>query len=530
MSDNDFASAYDIVIVGSGMGGGTLAYALRDSGASVLIVERGEFIPSEPQNWSTDAIFTDGRYRARERWQDAKGRWYQPGMTYAVGGNTKVYGASLPRFRPSDLSTVQHQEGTSPAWPIGYDELEPYYAAAERLFGVHGAREKGQETARNADYPFPPLEHERQVQELADRLSALGYTPSHLPLGLDLRSGGRCVRCSNCDGYVCRLDAKADADIRCVRPALGRDNVQIITGALARRIEIDAAGHHATGVEIERGGERTTISAGTVVVSCGAVNSAALLLRSRGERHPQGLANSSGAVGRHYMVHNNTIMLAVDPRRRNDVVYQKTLYINDFYERGTDAHPYPLGHMQLIGKVLEPMVRPQARFAPRWARRYVTSHSMDWWLFSEDLPDPNNRVEVTDAGAVRIHWTPNNVAAHDALVREAKRMARRAGYPITLTRRAGIEVCSHQAGTVRAGEDPSTSVLNPDCRTHDVDNLYVVDASFFPSLPVMNPALTIAANALRVGDVIAREIGSAAGPEYQTVSGSPGPRSSGDVS
>jgi choline dehydrogenase-like flavoprotein len=207
-------------------------------------------------------------------------------------------------------------------------------------------------------------------------------------------------------------------------------------------------------------------------------------------------------VGRNYMVHNNTIMLTVKPVRRNKAVYQKTLYINDFYDEGNDEHPYPLGHIQLIGKVREQMVREQAKPAPRWLRRYITERSMDWWLFTEDLPDPENRVEVTTSGAIRLHWRPNNIRAHDALVREARRIARRAGYPLALTRRAGIEVCSHQAGTVRAGTDPNSSVIDPSCRTHDIENLFVVDASFFPSLPVMNPALTIAANALRVAEHI----------------------------
>jgi choline dehydrogenase-like flavoprotein len=298
-------------------------------------------------------------------------------------------------------------------------------------------------------------------------------------------------------------DAKADVDIRCVRPAIRQGSVEIATRTFARRLVTDRSGERVTGVELERDGSVTTIAAGVVVVSCGAVNSAALLLRSRNEQHPQGLANASGVVGRNYMVHNNTIMLSVKPLHRNTATYQKTLYVNDFYERGTEDHPYPLGHIQLIGKVREQMVRPQAKRAPRWARRYITDRSMDWWLFSEDLPDPDNRVELTSGGAVRLHWKPNNVRAHEKLVREAKRIARAAGYPITFTRRAGIEVCSHQAGTVKAGTDPVTSALDPSCRAHDVENLYVVDSSFFPSLPVMNPALTIAANALRVGAQIA---------------------------
>jgi choline dehydrogenase-like flavoprotein len=505
MATTDPASSYDIIIIGSGMGGGTLAYALRESGARILVLERGDFIPRERENWDTDAIFVQGRYRANDTWQDAEGRSYQPGLTYAVGGNTRVYGASLPRFRRSDFGAVEHADGVSPSWPFEYDDLAPHYTAAEQLFGVHGEVEQGQHRA--GPFPYPPIEHEPQVQAIANRLAAAGYTPSHLPLGLDRRPGGRCIRCATCDGYVCLVDAKADADVRCIRPALATGNVEILTRAYARRILTDPEGRRATGVEIEHDGRVSTIAADLVVASCGAVNSAALLLRSGNDRHPNGLANSSGAVGRHYMVHNNSIMVAARPFQRNTTIYQKTLYVNDFYDRGTDDHPYPLGHIQLIGKVREQMVRPHARWAPRWARRYLTDRSMDWWLFSEDLPDPENRVELTTSGAVRLHWKPNNVRAHDLLVREAKRMARAAGYPITLTRRAGIEVCSHQAGTVRAGDDPATSVLDPSCRAHDVENLYVVDGSFFPSLPLMNPALTIASNALRVsGHIMGKSV------------------------
>ncbi|MHB8693754.1 MAG: GMC family oxidoreductase [Solirubrobacteraceae bacterium] len=494
-------TTYDIVIVGSGMGGGTLAYALSDLGARILIVERGDFIPSEPENWSADAVFVDGRYRAGDRWQSADGQWYEPGLTYAVGGNTKVYGASLPRFRPSDFTAVEHADGLSPAWPFDYEQLVPHYETAERLFGVHGTPEAGQETTRSGPYPFGPLPHEEPIQELASRLRTAGYTPSYLPLGVDLRPQGSCIRCATCDGFVCKLDAKADAEVRCVRPALNSGNVEILTRAFARRVLTDGSGL-ATGVEVEHEGSVRTIRARLVVVSCGAVNSAALLLRSGRDGEGRGLANSSGAVGRHYMVHNNTIMLAVRPLAQNRSVFQKTLYVNDFYDSGTAEHPYPLGHMQLIGKVREQMVRPYARMAPRSGRRYLTNHSVDWWLFTEDLPDPVNRVELASGGVPRLRWRPNNVRAHEVLVREAKRMVRAAGYPLAFTRRAGIDVCSHQAGTIRAGEDSATSVLDPTCRAHDLGNLYVVDSSFFPSLPVMNPALTIAANALRVAEHI----------------------------
>jgi choline dehydrogenase-like flavoprotein len=476
--------SYDVVIVGTGMGGATLGYALSGSGRRVLLLERGDFLPQEPENWSPRAVFVEGRYRPRDRWQDATtGEWYAPGVHYWVGGNTKVYGASLPRFQPGDFGAVEHADGISPAWPFGYADLEPHYARAEELFGVHA------------------IPHERVVSNIAHRLRAAGYTPSDIPLGIDLRPGGECIRTRTCDGFPCRRLAKADADVRCVRPALARGNVELRTRAFARRLVTDASGERVEGVEIEHDGATETVAAGTVAVACGAVNSAALLLRSATARHPAGLANGSGVVGRNYMVHNNSVMLALHPRR-NDVVFQKTLYVNDFYDRGTDDHPYPLGHMQLIGKLQAEMLAGYRRFVPLWTLREVAKRSVDWWLFSEDLPDPENRVTVTEDGAIRLRWRPNNVRAHEVLVREARRMARASGYPIAVTQRAGIAVNSHQAGTARAGLDPATSALDPFCRAHEVENLYVVDSSCFPSLPVMNPALTIAANALRVADHI----------------------------
>lgn len=488
----------DVVIIGSGMGGGTIALGLADSGARITLIERGEFVPQEPENWSVSAVFIGERYKAREYWQAADGSRFQPAINYVVGGNTKFYGAALPRYRPSDFEAVEHAEGTSPAWPFRYEDLAPFYAEAEHIFGVHGTVEAGQEQARIETFPFPPVEHEEPIGELARHLTAEGYTASYLPLGIDLRPRGGCIRCSTCDGFVCRLHAKADADIRCVRPALMHDGVSLLTGSHATRILTDRTGSRATGVEISSASGTRTITADTVIVSCGAANSAVLLLRSRTAQHSQGLANRSGVVGRHYMIHNNTVMLSARPLRRNRAVFPKTLYINDFYERGVAEHPYPLGHIQLVGKLQEPMTRSRAPLAPRWMHRYVTARSIGWRLYSEDLPDPKNSVALTDGDRLRISWTPNNLRSHELLTREAQRMARSAGFPITLVRRAGVEDCGHQAGTVRAGDDPEISALDANCRAHDVENLYVVDSSFFPSLPAMNPALTIAANALRV--------------------------------
>lgn len=494
-------SHFDVIVIGTGMGGGTLAYALAGSGASVLMIERGDFLPQEPSNWDPAAVFTAGRYKNAERWYAQDGSSFSPGTYYYVGGNTKFYGASLPRFRREDFRAVEHADGVSPEWPFSYEDLAPYYDHAELLYGVHGA-DDDPTLRRDRPFPFPAVPHEPAVAVLAARLAEHGLTPSSLPLGIDLRPGGACLRCGTCDGFPCQVLAKADADVNAVRTALRSPGTELLTRAYARRLLTGLGGRRVRGVEVELDGAVHTFTSETVVVSCGAVNSAALLLRSRSDLHPHGLANSSGALGRHYMVHNNTVAMGINPVRKNRTTFQKTLYFNDYYLRGTGSHPYPLGHVQLIGKLHEQMLIPQRPHVPAWALRMAAQRSTDWWLFSEDLPDPRNRVSLTGRGDIQLSWTPNNLRAHQELVRVVRRALRAAGYPVVVTHRAGIEVNSHQAGTARAGADPATSVLDPTCAAHDVAGLYVVDSAFFPSLPVMNPALTIAANALRVASHI----------------------------
>jgi choline dehydrogenase-like flavoprotein len=493
---------YDVVIVGSGMGGGTLAFALKDSGVTVLLIERGGFVPQEPQNWNADAVFDQGRYKNAEDWYDVDGKPFSPGTYYYVGGNTKFYGSSLVRFRREDFLSTRHYDGESPGWPFDYEAFAPHYSRAEQVYKVHGDLDDPT-LPRSEPFPFPAIGHEPPVQAAADRLRKLGKTPSMIPLGIDLRQGGSCIRCATCDGFPCRTLAKSDADVTCVRPAVASGSAELLTHARVHRVLTDDTGRHAVGVECVIAGASTTITAGAVVVASGAVNSAALLLRSANEHHPHGLANSSDQVGRNYMVHNNSIMVGINPFRRNTSVFQKTLYFNDFYLRGTPDHPYPLGHVQLIGKLQGPMIKGQMPHLPMWALNMATHRSIDWWLFTEDLPVPDNRVTLRPDGGIQIAWVPNNVRAHKVLVRETRSLVRKLGYPLVFTEPTGIAVNSHQAGTVRAGTDPATSVLNRDCRTHDVDNLFVVDSGFFPSLPVMNPALTIAANAFRVAPAIA---------------------------
>ena len=495
------AEHYDFIIIGTGMGGGTLAYALRDSGARILLIERGDFLPQEPQNWQVSAVFDDGRYKPREDWIDAtEGQGFKPGVHYYVGGNTKVYGAALPRFRREDFGAIEHEGGTSPAWPICYGDLEPYYNLAEALFFVHGrSGEDPSEPPRTRPYPFPEVEHEPTIAELIDKLRGQGLHPFCLPMAIDLREGGRCIRCNTCDGFPCQVHAKGDAEICCVRPALEHENIELWTGTRARRILTDRSGKRAVAVEVERAGESITVSAETIIVSCGAANSAILLLQSANDQHPNGLANASGMLGRNYMAHNNTALTAVAPLKSNPTVFQKTMAVNDFYF-GDDDFAWPMGNVQLLGKLQAGMLSVAKPFVPKSILTAMANRSVDWWVMSEDLPDPENRVFLGSDGNIHVRWQANNRVAHRQLIQRAVRMMRKAGYTFVFTETLGIETNSHQCGTARFGEDPAASVLDPFCKTHDIDNLYVMDSSFFPSSTAMNPALTICAQALRVAD------------------------------
>ncbi|MBU6349467.1 MAG: GMC family oxidoreductase [Chloroflexi bacterium] len=498
------ADSFDLVIIGTGAGGGTLAYALRESGARILLVERGGFLPQEPQNWQPTEVFDRRRYKPAELWYGADGTPFHPGVHYFVGGNTKVYGAALPRLRERDFEELAHEGGVSPAWPIRYADLEPYYARAEEIYLVHGQTgEDPTDPPRSGPFPFPALPHEPYIDDLGERLRRQGLHPFHYPMGVDRREGGRCLRCKTCDGFPCQVLAKGESDVCCVRPATQQPGVTLWTHTRAQRLLTDSTGRRVIAAELEKGGETVTVHAERFVVACGAVNSTLLLLRSANDRHRQGLANSSGMLGRHYMVHNNTALMAVDPLRRNPTVFQKTLAINDFYFQGPDF-PYPMGNLQLLGKLQAGMLTASQPFVPRPILQGMADRSVDWWVMSEDLPDPNNRIELRNDGRVVVRWQPNNLAAHRKLVETARHTMRAAGYAFVFVQPMGIETNSHQCGTARFGSDPATSVLDPYCRTHDVENLYVVDSSFFPSSSAMNPALTIAAQALRVAEQLNR--------------------------
>jgi choline dehydrogenase-like flavoprotein len=492
----------DIAIIGSGMGGGTLAYALRDCGARVLLIEKGDFLPVERENWSLESVHLNRRYKNSAPWHDPDtGKDFLPGNYHYVGGNTKLYGATLPRFREYDFQALEHIDGTSAAWPISYAELEPFYGQAEHMFWVHSnAGEDPSDPWRSTEYPFPGLAHEGATARLADSEREQGLHPFAAPQALDRRDGGACVLCYTCDSFACMVNAKGDADVCAVRPALQAQtkNVRILTNASVIRLETDSAGDQVTSAQIDHGERRITVRASRFVVACGAVNTAALLLRSGSPRHPRGLANSSDQVGRNFMTHLTTFVLGIDPRHKNEAVYTKTIGINDWYAAGPSTR-YPLGNVQALGKLRGPQAKLGQPRVPIAILDEVTKYSIDLLAQSEDLPVPDSRVTLNKLGQVSLARRQTNTPSHRELVKRTSKMLRRAGFPIVLTRSLGVEATSHQCGTARMGDDPHTSVVDRGLRAHDVNNLWIADSSSFPASAAVNPALTIAALALRLG-------------------------------
>ena len=518
-SPDPLARSPDIVIIGSGMGGATVAAGLAPTVASILILERGERLAPGNGERSTRAIFVENRFRTKELWRDGNGQPFNPGNFYYVGGNSKLYGAALFRFRREDFEAREHPGGVSPAWPFSYEELEPWYGRAEALYQVRGcAGGDPTEPPRSAPYPHPPVPDEPAIAAVRERLKRQGLYPFSLPLGVDLErwlEGGR----TSWDGHPDTRSGKMDAETCGLVAALGHDNVRLETGARVERLEATPDGRCISAVHVRKSGRTEKLTPGIVVLCAGAVNSAAILLRSTGDARtvvsahtadgprPPGLANRSDQVGRHFMNHNCSAMLAIDPRRRNDSVYQKTLGLNDFYLSDGDGGP-PLGNVQLLGKVDGTILKANVPWAPKAVLDRVARRSVDWYLMSEDLPDPESRVRVDGQGIV-LDWTRSNMEAHRRLAAVMRGVLKGCGYPVVLAKPFDRRTPSHQCGTVRIGDDPARSALDPHCKAWDHDNLYVVDASCLPTSAAVNPALTVAALALRAADRIRRtELGA----------------------
>ncbi|HEX4151135.1 MAG TPA: GMC family oxidoreductase [Steroidobacteraceae bacterium] len=515
---------YDLIVIGSGPGGAAVAHRLAPTGKRILLLERGDYLPRSRANWDAQTVFVDGAYQTKEIWYGGDGRAFHPGLHYYVGGNSKVYGAALLRMRERDFGEIRHQDGISPAWPLPYEVFEPYYTQAERLFHVHGERgEDPNEPPSSAPFPHPPVSHEPAIQALSDGLKREGLNPFHLPLGilLDERDGKAtptsiCMRCDTFDGFPCPLNGKADAQVICVDPAIrAHPNLTLRTNAYVSKLYTDPSGYVVNGVEVERGGETEHYSADIVVVACGALSSALLLLRSASNAHPRGLANGSDQVGRNYMRHNQSVLMAL-MREPNDTVFQKTLAMSDFYF-GDGDWDYPLGLIQMCATSHDAQIRGETlpawlEWLPKRPFAEMARHSMDFWLSGEDLPRPENRIYY-DGERVTLAFEETNAEAHKRLKRKLEKTLNGVGaHPKLLERslyfgkQIPIGGTAHQAGTARFGLDPASSVLDTDCKAHELDNLYLADASFFPSIGAVNPTLTIIANALRVADIIGRRL------------------------
>ena len=508
--------SYDIIIIGTGAGGGTLAGQLAPSGKKILILERGDFIPREKENWDTESVFVKNRYKAKEPWVDRYNETFYPGIHYCVGGNTKLYGAALLRMRERDFGALEHHGGTSPAWPLSYTDFAPYYVKAEQLYAVHGDRGSDPtEPMEEMPYPLPPLKHEPRIQQLHDDLSKLGLKPFALPMGVRLgeEKGAAPVVLDRFDGFPDPSEAKADAHVVGIKSALKYPNVTLVTNAYVEYLKTDRADKQVKEVEVIINGTQVNYKGDVVVVCAGAVNSAALLLRSANKKKsPNGLANSSGVVGRNYMAHNNSAMLAISIKP-NPTKFGKTLAINDFYF-GDETFNYPMGHIQMMGKSDALMFKEDAPFfAPELTLDYVAKHSMDFWMTSEDLPDPKNRVTLTKEKGIKLNYRENNLEGHKQLQKKLKWILEHIGCEkhlipnnIYLGKKIPLAGTAHQCGTIRFGDDPKKSALDTWGKAHDLENLYVIDGSFFPSSSAINPALTIMAMALRVGEYLEQEV------------------------
>ncbi len=545
-----------------------MALHLAQAGKKILILERGSFMPQEKLNWDTSAVFLDNRYHTKETWQDKDGKPLHPQQAYFVGGQTKVFGAAMFRMRAEDFGTIHHQGGISPPWPITYADMEPFYTRAEDLFHVHGDLGSAPsvpggygssfdltEPFHSGKYPYPALTNEPRMQTIEDDVRKLGIHTFPIPLGLKRNEANplasKCVRCDTCDGYPCLVHAKSDADINCIRQIMHWPNVTLMTNARVTRLLTNSTGTAVTEVEVVHSREdksTVTYGAGFFALCAGAINSAVILLASANDKHPRGLANRSDQVGRNFMYHQADALLAIGPQRNEDS-YTKTWGTNDFYFRDSDpAYPFPLGQVQPVGSFHFEMMKGDAPpLTPGFVLEAMKHHAVPWWLTTEDLPDPNNRVTlhnttplsvessqpgvagvhpsgdtghtnesetVSDAapGRIQLSYTPNNVESFNRLKDRWVDVLKRAGHATTsvplhayFKKRIPLEGVGHQNGTCRMGTDPATSVLDPHCKAHDLDNLYVVDASCFVSASAVNPSLTIIANAIRVADHLLAE-------------------------
>ena len=525
--DDRMSDSYDVIVIGSGAGGGTLVHHLAPSGKRILLLERGGWLPREPQNWLAEDVFVDGRYISPDTWYYADGS--SRSSRRCTTSSAARRSSTAPRCTgcaSEDFGELRHHDGISPAWPISYEEMEPYYTQAEQLYQVHGARgEDPTEPPASAPYPFPAVSHEPRIQQLSDDLAEAGLHPFHAPCGILLDEAQHAVQPLRALRQLRRLPVPRPRQVRRRGdrgPAGARAPERDAADRTPRRCgcETNDAGTAVTGVVVEHDGEQETF----------ARRHRRRLLRRRQQRQaaaglrdrqaPGGLANGSDQVGRNYMFHNSQAVLALS-KEENPTVFQKTLGVNDFYFSGGEDFEFPLGQhpdgRQVAGADVP--------------RREAGRDAVRAELVAGGRRPPRGRLLALDRGpaAAREPRHAGERRQHrDRLHARATRSPRSAsttsssrcsrtsacttGTCCRTTRtsrtRSRSPACAHQAGTCRFGTDPASSVLNTDCRAHELDNLYVVDTSFFPSIGAVNPALTAMANALRVGDHLLERMGA----------------------
>ena len=514
-----------MIIIGTGAGGGRSPGTSRPPGKRILLLERGDWLTREPENWSTSTVFVDNRYVSPDTWYDEKGKAFQPGVHYFVGGATKLYGAALYRLRKEDFGELHHHDGISPAWPVSYDEFEPYYTLAEQHYEVHGARgEDPTEPPASAPYPHPAVSHEPRIQQLADQLEAAGYHPFHAPCGIMLDESNppfsTCIRCATCDGFPCLVHAKSDAEVLGVRPALEHANVTLLTNRKVVRLDTDDAGTAVTEVVVDHDGVGGALLGrrGRPVGRRGELGedpapfrerqapewSRERLGSGRSQLHVPRLDRRPGSLAR-----GEQDRLPEDARAQRLLLRRRRL-------RATRS-----GTSRWSASRQAPMFRGErpgeTKLAPEWTLERMAKHAIDFWLSTEDLPRPDNRVSGRSATGTSCSPTGDECRGEEAALHEGQVAAREAGHeprppdpPVRLheERHPGRRLRASGGNVQVRDRSGGTSVLDTDCRAHEVDNLYVVDTSFFPSIGAVNPALTAMANALRVGDHLLERLGA----------------------
>lgn len=491
---------YDVIVIGSGAGGGTLAGQLAASGRTVLLLERGGSMPLADQNVADVDLFRKDRYHPGEQWFGTDGDPFSPQTIYALGGNTKIWGGVLERMREREFAAVPLQEGPVPGWELTYGDLAPYYERAEALYRVHGkAGVDPTEPPRNGDYPFQPKPIEPFMQELRSCLERHGTHPYDLPLSWSESAA----------------DPSGDAELFGVDPARQTATVTVRERTRVRRLHVNPSGHEVRGVEAEIDGNTWLFSADAVVLAAGAINSAEILLRSATEHHSRGLANGSDQVGRNLMKPQLTSVIQL-AAAANSGRYGRSLGITDYYW-GDQNVSFPLGSIASGGGVLQdalfaespPVLSLVTKLMPSFGLEQLASRSVVWWATSAVRPDPHNRLTLR-GNHLQIHYLPNNREAHDRLVYrwidtlkqvEADPLCQVVKPAPTHPRgEAPLTVMGSVCGTCRMGSNPATSVVDLQGRCHELTNLWIADASVFPSCPSVPIGLTVIANALRIGD------------------------------